>query len=245
MSEGALFRLHAGLPRQGPGCTACTREVLARLRPHLPARPAVADFGCGSGAAALVLAEELRVPVLALDLHAGFIRELEVEAARRGLAALIEARIGDMAEPPVGAGSLDLIWSEGAIYLLGFEAGLRRWRPLLRPGGCIAASELSWLGAARPDDAALFWREAYPGMGSVAQNVARAEAAGFRVLDTVSLPPSAWFDPYYRPLLARCDALEADADRELAQAIVETRHEIALFERFCDAYGYVFYLLTT
>ncbi len=29
--------------------------------------------------------------------------------------------------------AVDLIWSEGAIYIMGFSAGLRAWRRLLRP----------------------------------------------------------------------------------------------------------------
>jgi hypothetical protein len=40
-------------------------------------------------------------------------------------------------------GSVDLLWSEGAIYLLGFEDGLRRFRPCLAPGGLAAVTECS------------------------------------------------------------------------------------------------------
>jgi hypothetical protein len=36
---------------------------------------------------------------------------------------------------------LDLIWSEGAIYNIGFERGLREWRKYLKAEGYIAVSE--------------------------------------------------------------------------------------------------------
>ncbi|MGE5484827.1 MAG: hypothetical protein ACM3X4_07420 [Ignavibacteriales bacterium] len=39
--------------------------------------------------------------------------------------------------------SFDLIWSEGAIYIMGFGNGLTAWKPLLRRGGYVVVSELS------------------------------------------------------------------------------------------------------
>ena len=76
-------------------------------------------------------------------------------------------------------------------------------------------------------------------MGSIDDNRARAERAGFEVIDTFTLPVAAWWEDYYTPLLARCDALEGGAGAELAAVIALTRHEIDLFRRFEDAYGYV------
>jgi hypothetical protein len=143
----------------------------------------------------------------------------------------------------VPAGSIDLLWSEGAIYFLGFEAGLRLWRRLLAPGGCLAVSECSWLGADPPADVAAFFRQGYPGMAGVEQNIERARAAGFEVLDHFALPPEAWWDEYYGPLQARMTRLAPDADPELAAVIAETRREIDLFRRYGDAYGYLFYLM--
>src|SRR5690606_19285179 len=118
MSE-AIFRLFEGLPRQGPGSDACTREALRRLGP-LPPTPRVLDLGCGSGRAALVLAETLRAQVIAVDNHQPFLDQLRATARERGLQPLIETRCADMAAPGVPVGSVDLLWSEGAIYQLGF-----------------------------------------------------------------------------------------------------------------------------
>ena len=242
MTDDALFRLFEGLPRQGPGSDACTREALRRL-PALPARPRVLDLGCGAGRQTLVLAEVLQTKVVAVDLHRPFLDQLEAAARERGLAQLIETRRADMAALDVPPASVDLLWSEGAIYLLGFEDGLRRWRPWLAPGGLAAVTECSWLGEARSDEATAFWREAYPAMGSVADNLARAERAGFAVCDWFALPPSAWWDDFYTPLLARIAELAPDADPALAAVIAETEHEIDFYRRHHDVYGYVFYLL--
>jgi SAM-dependent methyltransferase len=203
----------------------------------------VLDLGSGSGRAALVLAEELRTGVVAVDIHQPFLDQLQATARERGLDHLIEARCADMAAPGVPAGSIDLLWSEGAIYFLGFEEGLRLWRRLLAPGGCLAVSECSWLGADPPADVAAFFRQGYPGMAGVEQNIERVRAAGFKVLDHFALPPEAWWDEYYLPLEARMDLLAVGPDPELAAVIAETRREINLFRRYGDAYGYVFYLM--
>ena len=238
----ALFRLFEGLPRQGPGSDACTREALRRLGAPRAA-PRVLDLGCGSGRSALVLAEALRTRVVAVDIHQPVLDQLRATARERGLEDLIEIRCADMAAPGVTAGSVDLLWSEGAIYLLGFEAGLRLWRPLLAPGGYLAVSECSWLTTEPPSEAAGFFDAGYPGMGTLGQNLERASAAGFAGIDHFTLPPSAWWDEYYVPLEERIARLAPDADPELADAIAETRREIDLFRRCGASYGYVFYLL--
>jgi serine/threonine-protein kinase HipA len=237
-----FFRLFEGLPRQGPGSDACTREALRRL-PELPAAPRVLDLGCGSGRSTLVLAHALRTEVIAVDNHQPFLDQLRDSARERRLADLIDIRCADMAAPGLPQGSIDLLWSEGAIYLLGFEEGLRLWRPLLRPGGCLAASECSWLCAEPPAEAAAFFRDGYPGMAGIRENVARARAAGFDPIDHFTLPPEAWWDEYYTPLEQRMACLAPTADSDLVAVIDETRREVKLFRSYGDSYGYVFYLL--
>lgn len=54
---------------------------------------------------------------------------------------------------------LDLIWSEGAIYNIGFERGLNEWRKYLKTGGYIAVSEISWFTEQRPAEIHNFWME--------------------------------------------------------------------------------------
>ena len=241
MSE-ALFRLFETLPRQGPGSDACTCEALRRL-PPLPAAPRVLDLGCGAGASTLVLAATLRTRVIAVDMHQPFLDQLRATAQTRGLAPLIEPRCADMRAPGVPPGSVDLLWCEGALYLLGFEQGLRLWRPLLAPGGHLAVTECSWLCAEPPAEAAAFFAAGYPGMAGIAANLERARSAGFDPLDHFTLPPAAWWDEFYAPLQERMAQLAPDADPALAAVIDDTRREIDLYRRHGDSYGYVFYLL--
>lgn len=235
--------LHAGLPRQGPGSPEATARAWRAL-PDLPASPTVLDAGCGPGAQALELARLGAGRVLAVDRHAPFLEELRVRAAAAGLADRIEARHGDLARLDLPPGSFDLLWSEGALYAVGFEEGLRALRPLLRPGGLAAVTEATWFRPAPPEEVRGFWAREYPAMLDVAGSRARAEAAGYEVLSTFPLPEACWWR-YYRPLEARLDAWLADhpGDALAAAVVAAERAEIAICARYADWYGYTFHLL--
>jgi SAM-dependent methyltransferase len=236
----ALVDLHRGLERQGPGDAAFTREILLRL-PALPPRPRIADLGCGSGAGACVLARHLRARVRAVDASAIFIGELRDRAAREGLTQWIEPIVADMADLEWPPASIDLLWSEGAAYNLGFERALTLWRPLLARGGVAVVSELSWFTDDAPAAPREYWGASYPGMGGEHENVDRARRAGYEVLFTARLPSEAWWRNYYDPLRERLG--QPAVEPATAAVIRDTRQEIALFEQFSGYYGYTFYAL--
>ena len=45
---------------------------------------------------------------------------------------------------------------------MGFANGIRAWRRLLKPGGVLAVSELTWLKRERPAELTQHWMRAYP-----------------------------------------------------------------------------------
>ena len=244
MIPEAFAELHSGLPREGPGSDASTREALRRL-PPLPEGARVLDVGCGPGAQTLVLARELKTAILAVDIHQPYLDELEESAKERGLDTRIETHALSMDALDFPAESFDLIWSEGAAYIIGVPRALRLWRPLLSPGGFLAFTEATWLTGDPPAEVAEFWQQGYPDIGTVEANRGKAEAEGFEVLDTFVLPAEDWWTEYYTPLQRRMEALRKEQARrpDLAEAIRDTEQEIDMFVRFGDTYGYVFYLL--
>ncbi len=242
-AHALLVDLFRPLDRLGPGTDALTRAALARCR-GLPARPQIADLGCGAGASALVLAQATGGDVLAVDLAAPFVERLRARAAALGLADRLRAEVADMAAPPVAAGSLDLIWSEGAVYFLGVAGALRAWGPLLRPGGWLSFTELCWTTADPPAACRAFWGQEYPQMAHPDAHLATAADLGWAALDPEVLPPAAW-EAYLDPLEARLGPwAAARAEDALAQRVAgATRDEIALVRAHPGAFGYVRFTL--
>ena len=88
----------------------------------------IADIGCGTGAATRVLARELDAHVTAVDFLPELLAQLEDAAGRAGLADRITTLCASMESLQFAESELDAIWSEGAIYNMGFAAGITAWR---------------------------------------------------------------------------------------------------------------------
>ncbi|MBL6928591.1 MAG: class I SAM-dependent methyltransferase [Rhodospirillales bacterium] len=242
MSIEALFKLHEGLPRGGPGSNQSTSEAIRRL-PALPAAPRILDIGCGPGQQTVVLARELHGRTTAIDVYPPFLEACRTEAQRAGVDSLIEVRDLSMDAMDFELESFDLIWSEGAVFILGVEAALRLWRPFLKPGAIIAFTEATWLTEDPPAEAKEYWAQGYPVMATAEANEATAKTLGYEALDRFILPASDWTDEYYAPLKERMDQTSDSADPDMAATIAEALREIEIFERYGDSYGYVFYIL--
>ena len=146
-----LVDLHRDGTRQGPGSNEETLRALELTRLDRTAALDVADIGCGTGTPTLTLASRLRNSrINAVDLFPEFLDVLTERARAAGCSEQINTLAESMDSLPFAAESLDLIWSEGAIYNMGFSKGIEAWRPFLRPGGVIAVSEITWLRPTLP-----------------------------------------------------------------------------------------------
>lgn len=235
----------SNVERQGPGSDESTLLALDIIQRH--ARKEIldiADFGCGTGSATLLLAKHTDAYITPLDLSPEFIDKLRERAEAQELDEWMTPFVGDMAELPFAEGVFDVIWSEGAIYNIGFEKGLKEWRRHLKDDGFVAVTELSWLTDERPAEIERFWSETYPGMDTVAHKVEQMQRCGYRPIAAFTLPEDCWTTNYYLP---QCKAQEdfmkrhpGDAD---ARMLVDgQRQEAALYARYKAYYGYVFYI---
>jgi SAM-dependent methyltransferase len=239
-----LIDLHVAAARQGPGGDALTRRAVDLSGLAGRRRLRVADIGCGTGAATLVLAETLDADVVAVDFVPDFLAALQARAALRGLGGRITAVQASMDALPFEPESFDAIWSEGAVYNMGFERGVHAWRRFLRPGGILAVSELSWLRTPRPAELEAHWVAQYPEVDTVAAKWAVLERRGYSPLGCFVLPPEAWLEAYYRPMQRRFESfLARHGGNAAARALVAAEQaEIALYERYASFVGYGYYV---
>lgn len=236
-------------PPATPDTTAATTApALPLTAPSPKTRLKIVDIGCGTGASSLQLATELGADVTAVDNLPDFLSELERRAQEQGLSDRFTTLNASMDDLPFQDGEFDVIWSEAAIYNIGFEKGITTWSRYLKPGGMLVVSEISWRTASRPAEIQSFWEQAYPEIDLTSAKLATLERCGFSPLAWFILPDECWMQEYYTPLQARRDAFLArhahNPDRRrIAEAIIEEdKTEIDLYRRFGDTYGYGFYV---
>jgi ubiquinone/menaquinone biosynthesis C-methylase UbiE len=249
-----FFEVHRGLPRQGPGNRENTARAVAALG-EMPASPRILDIACGPGKQTIDLAELIpEASITAVEFHAPFVEEARRRAKAAGCAERVTVLEGDMRALPFEPGSFDLIWCEGAAYIMGVSNALAAWRPLLATGGRLAFTEAVWFQDHAPQKLRDFWRDGYPDMGDGQTTLSRVTDAGYRILDHFPLPDSAWWEDYYAPMESNIVLLrerlreryQSDADQQQVLATLDgCQLEIDLFRHHSEKYGYLFVVAAT
>lgn len=233
-----FFDLHKDLPREGPGTDEATLRAL-EMCAGLPARPDIIDVGCGPGMQTLALARATGGNIVGIDMWEPFLVQLAESAAAAELQEQITTMQADMAALPFEAKSFDLIWSEGAAYLMGFAEAWKAWRPLLRPGGYVMASQVVWLTGERPQGLVdLFGPQTE--MADVEGTLEWVRGAGYEIVGHFTLDDEAWWTHYMTPLAARFPMLlqKYAGDDEALATIDEAVREDQLRKEYPDTYSY-------
>lgn len=239
-----IIDLHKNSERQGPGSVADTLRALDSVT--LPDKQGlkIADIGCGSGGQTITLARNINGQILAIDLFAEFLDELNKRICDTSLTERITTLQESMAALPFGKEVFDLIWSEGAIYNIGFENGISLWKDYLKPGGFISVSEITWTTHTRPSELEEYWIREYPEMSTASSNIQILEQNNFTLEGYFNLSSNSWIDEYYKPMEARFDDfLERHGHSKLAKQVVQDhKSEIALYKEYKDYFSYGFYI---
>ena len=231
------------LERQGPGSPEVTIKALSFID-NLTDDSQIADIGCGTGGQTMVIACHTPGHITGIDLFPNFIELFNSNACKHNLQHRLNGIVGSMDNLPFQKEELDLIWSEGAIYNIGFERGLYEWRKFLKKGGYIAVSEASWFTEERPAEIDKFWKDAYPGIDTIPKKVSQMQKAGYVPVATFVLPESCWTEHFYAPQVsAQENFLLKHAGNEAAEGLVANeRREAVLYNIYKEFYGYAFYI---
>lgn len=239
-----LIDLHKGANRQGPGGDEQTEKAIDLADIDRSAPLKIADIGCGTGSSTLTLARLLNAEITAVDFLQDFLDVLEIRAQGEGCAERITPLCASMDKLPFEEEQFDVIWSEGAIYNIGFQNGVAAWKRYLKPGGLLVASEISWITSARPSEIQNHWDGEYPEIDLVSAKIKVLEDNGYSPIGHFVLPEHCWLDNYYEPMRSNFpDFLSRNGNSEEARAIVEAEgREIELYEQYKAHYSYGVYI---
>ena len=233
----------SSMERQGPGSPEVTVKALSFID-NLTKESRIADIGCGTGGQTMVLAKNAPGHITGIDLFPVFIDRFNLNASKLNFQNRVKGIVGSMKSLPFKKEELDLIWSEGAIYNIGFERGLNEWRKFLKTGGYIAVSEASWFTKERPAEIDEFWQDAYSEIDTVSGKVLQMQKAGYIPVAAFILPENCWTEHFYTPqVFAQEIFLKKYAGNKTAwELVANQKHEAQLYYRYKEYYGYVFYI---
>jgi len=118
--------------------------IVSFLRPLglLQNETRVLDLGCGKGAVAITLAQELGFRVRGIDLLEPFIQEARQRALKKNVGDLCDFEMGDLHEEIQKASGYDVVVYAAVGGLLGTpERCIRQLRQVVRPGAYIIVDD--------------------------------------------------------------------------------------------------------
>lgn len=238
-----ICQFFLSLNRQGPGSKESTLRALSLIE-NLSEIKNIADLGCGTGSPTLLLAEMTSAQITALDLFPAFLSRLNDNAKQMGFGDRIKTMQRSMLELPFEDESLDMIWSEGAIYNIGFKKGFVEWKRFLKPGGYIAVTDATWFRRDPAPEIFEFWNNSYPEIDYCDVKCGQILDAGYEVIGIFRLPQSCWSVEYYSHVPAALESFKSKySGVETATELIGwMEEEMRLYAKYGETYGYTFYI---
>jgi len=182
------------------------------MLPHM-GTPRILDIGCGSGIPALELARLGQGEVIGIDIDQHALDQFALRIAESGLSARVKALNCSLINMDFPDDSFDIIWSEGSIYAIGFEKGLREWKRFLRPNGFMVIHDEQ---------------------GNVNEKLEQICNCGYELLGYFLLSKETWWAEYFAPLeklITECEAKCAD-DSKIREELQRAQEELDMFKKY-------------
>ncbi len=183
--------------------------------------------------------------IIALDNHQGFLDILMACARKEGLEKNIIPQNMSMLDMDFEEETFDIIWSEGALYFMGFQNGLKRCHQLLKDKSYLAVTELVYTAPDPPTEVVEYFEGEYPDIKNIEEKIEIIKKEGFDLISNFTLPESAWLNNYYLPMEKELPRLNKKYQgNEVALAVFEGfGNEANFYRKYSKFYGYEFFVM--
>lgn len=214
-------RIEIGRDRLRSRLLKYTRKAYRML--HKLVDPTILDIGCGTGVVTMELARLSNGRVIGVDMDRVAIEKLRRKVERAGMRDRVKAVDCSMYDIEFADGVFDVIWTEGAIHVIGFGEGLRKWRSLIKPDGFFVIHDK---------------------IAGMQENERSISACGYTLIDRFIVPKEAWWDDYYRPLENMIEGLRPKYQNDAAALafLDKEQAEVEDFKNNPAHHGSVFYV---
>ena len=188
-----------------------TRKAF-RMLPQLD-NPSILDVGCGSGISTLELARLSRGKVLGIDIDQPALDKFAKRINEMGLTDLVKAVNCSMVDVDFPDESFDIIWSEGSIYAIGFEKGLREWKRFLKPASFMVVHDEQ---------------------GNVDEKLQQISNFSYELISYFVLNKEVWWAEYFAPLenLISETRKNTPANQQIFEELHHAQWELDMFKKY-------------
>jgi len=187
-------------------------------------KPRILDVGCGSGVPTMELAKLSNGEITGMDINEELLDMLRRNIEKAGVSDRVKAMqcsIFDMEFPDESFG---IIWSEGSIYVIGFERGLQEWKRFLKPNGFMVVHDEK---------------------GNVPEKLKQISSCGYELLGHFELDKDRWWAEYFAPLekLVVEARTKGTDDPKVIEALKSAQWEIDMFRKNPDLNSSICFIL--
>jgi ubiquinone/menaquinone biosynthesis C-methylase UbiE len=176
-------------------------------------KPRILDIGCGSGVSTLELARLTDGEITGLDIDRNALDRLNRKIEKAGLSERFKTLNRSLLDMEFPDESFDIVWSEGSIFIIGFEKGLQEWKRLIRPGGFMVVHDE---------------------MGNVKEKLEQIASCGYELLGYFVLDEEIWRNEYFIPLekLVNETRKKYTGNQGVLEALNQAQYELDFFRKY-------------